>query len=203
MKIGERIGCPAFPCTDIDKKAYVLPPADIDPDKIRVLMITEAPPNDIKDYFYAPGSPFYLQTVLQAFRDAGAAVSSMADILDLGVYITTAIKCGKTSYAVSPDTMQNCAALLEGEMAVFPNVRVFMLMGDVAIKMANGIWKKRAGGRVIPAGSTYKVRGQPYHFDGKRVLPSYTPAGQNFLIEKSKRRMVAEDIREALRLAVG
>jgi uracil-DNA glycosylase len=30
-------------------------------------------------------------------------------------------------------------------------------------------------------------------------MPSYTPAGKNFLIEKSKRKMVAEDIREALR----
>jgi uracil-DNA glycosylase len=201
MKIGERIGCSTFPCTDIDKKAYILPPADLDPEKISVLMVTEAPPNDLTDYFYAPGGPFYLQTVLQAFRDAGANVNSMRDILDLGVYITTAVKCGKTGYAVSPDAMKNCAGLLEAEMAVFPNVRVFMLMGDVTIKMANGIWKKRAGGRVIPAGSTYKIRGQPYFFDGKRVLPSYTPAGRNFLIEKSKRRMVAEDIREALRLA--
>jgi uracil-DNA glycosylase len=73
-----------------------------------------------------------------------------------------------------------------------------MLMGDVAIKMMNAAWKKRTGKRVIPAGSTYKIRGQAYYFEGKRVFPSYTPAGKNFLIEKSKRRMVAEDIKEAL-----
>jgi len=65
--------------------------------------------------------------------------------------------------------------------------------------MMNDVWKKRTGQRVIPAGSTYKIRGQAYSFDSKRVFPSYTPAGKNFLIEKSKRRMVAEDIREALR----
>jgi uracil-DNA glycosylase len=75
-----------------------------------------------------------------------------------------------------------------------------MLMGDVAIKMMNDIWKEQTGKKVIPAGSTYKIRAQAYYAGDKRVFPSYTPAGKNFLIEKSKRRMVAEDIREALKL---
>jgi uracil-DNA glycosylase len=164
------------------------------------MMITEAPPNDKADYFYAAGSPFYLQTTLQAFKDAGEKVDSIRDIIELGVYITTAIKCGKTGYAVTPETMKNCAALLEKEIALFPNVRVFLLGGDVAIKMMNEIWKKQTGKKVIPAGSTYKIRGQVYYAGDKRVFPSYTPAGKNFLIEKSKRKMVAEDIREALKL---
>lgn len=200
MKISEQIKCVRFPCQDIDKNSYILPFRDIDAENTRVVMITEAPPNEKTDYFYAGGSPFYLQTTLQAFKDAGANVSSMQDILDLGVYITTAIKCGKTQYAVSPDTMKNCSEILEQEIALFPNVKVFMLMGDVAIKMMNAIWKKQTGEKVIPAGSTYKIRGQAYYFEDKRVFPSYTPAGKNFLIEKSKRRMVAEDIREAMKL---
>jgi uracil-DNA glycosylase len=162
-------------------------------------MITEAPPNEKADYFYSDGNPFYLQTTLQAFTDAGIGASSMQDILNLGVYITTAIKCGKTGYAVSPDTMKNCAELLEKEIALFPDIKAFMLMGDVAIKMMNDIWKKQTGKKVIPAGSTYKIRKQSFYVEGKRVFPSYTPAGKNFLIEKSKRRMVAEDIREALK----
>lgn len=200
MKISEQIKCVRFPCQDIDKNSYILPFRDIDTEKTRIVMITEAPPNEKTDYFYAGGSPFYLQTTLQAFKDAGANVSSMQDILDLGVYITTAIKCGKTQYAVSPDTMKNCSEILEQEIALFPNVKVFMLMGDVAIKMMNAIWKKQTGKKVIPAGSTYKIRGQAYYLEDKRVFPSYTPAGKNFLIEKSKRRMVAEDIREAMKL---
>jgi uracil-DNA glycosylase len=53
----------------------------------------------------------------------------------------------------------------------------------------------------VPAGATYKIRGQPYYFEDKRAMPSYTPAGKNFLIEKSKRHMVAEDIREALKFS--
>ena len=200
MKIGEYTGCQSFPCTDIDKNSYILPPIEIDADKVRIIMITEAPPNDKADYFYADGSPFYLQTTIQAFKDAGADVASMQDILNLGVYITTAIKCGKTQYAISQETINNCTAILEKEVSIFPNVKVFMLMGDVAIKMMNGIWKKETGKRVIPAGSTYKLRKDAYYYGNKRVFPSYTPAGKNFLIEKSKRKMVAEDIKEALKL---
>jgi len=65
----------------------------------------------------------------------------------------------------------------------------------------NDIWKRQTGKKIIPAGSTYKIRGQKYYAGDKRVFPSYTPAGKNSLIEKSKRKMVAEDIREALKLA--
>ena len=200
MKINEAIKCPDFPCTDTDRNAYIVPDRDVDIDKVKIVMITEAPPNDLSDYFYADGEPFYLQTTLQAFRDAGTDVDSMKDILDMGVYITTAIKCGKTGYSIANDTMKNCSKLLEQEMALFTNARVIMLMGDVAIKMMNNIWKKQTGKRVIPAGSTYKIRGQEYFLRGIRVFPSYTPAGKNFLIEKSKRRMVAEDIQLALEL---
>jgi uracil-DNA glycosylase len=76
---------------------------------------------------------------------------------------------------------------------------VFMLMGDVAIKIMNNIWKKQTGEKVIPAGSTYKIRGQLYYLGDKRIFPSYTPPGQNFLIEKAKRKMVTEDIRDAIK----
>jgi len=200
MIISERIRCHDFPCRGVDKAAYVVPPVEIEPGKIRILMITEAPPRDESDYFYTDGNPFYLQTTLQAFNDAGANVLSMEAILNLGVYITTAVKCAKTAYAVSPNTMLNCSHLLQEEVGLFPDVRAFMLMGDVAIKMMNNIWRKQTGKRIVPAGSTYKIRGQPHYLGAVRVFPSYTPAGKNFLIEKSKRIMVAEDIREALKL---
>src|SRR5665647_2798933 len=59
-------------------------------------MISEAPPENQEDYFYAAGELFYLKTTLQAFNDAGISVSSMQDILDLGFYLTTAVKCSKT-----------------------------------------------------------------------------------------------------------
>jgi uracil-DNA glycosylase len=199
VKISDKIKCINFPCADVDKNSYTVPPPDIDPVTIKILMITEAPPRDKTDSFYASGNPFYLQTTLQAFKDAGENVSSMRDIIERGVYITTAIKCGKTGYAISPQTMKNCAELLDQEITLFPNVKAFLLGGDVAIKMMNGIWKKQTGHKVIPPGSTYKIKGQAYYAGDRRVFPSYTPAGKNFFIEKSKRRMVAEDIREALK----
>jgi len=200
MKVTKIIKCVDFPCADIDKNSYLVPPAEIDLEKIKIIMITEAPPNDKADYFYAAGNPVYLQTTLQAFKDAGAKVNTMRDILDLGVYVTTAIKCGKTQYAISPETTKNCASLLEREIALFPNARAYILGGDAAIKIMNDIWKRQTGKKVIPAGSTYKIRGQAYYAGEQRVFPSYTPAGKNFLIEKSKRKMVAEDIMEALKM---
>jgi uracil-DNA glycosylase len=183
----------------VDKKGFSLPPADIDPLKIKMLIITEAPPLNPSDYFYASGSPFYLRTTLEAFTQAGEAVKSIKDILELGIYITTAIKCPKAALTISTDTMNNCAALLEKEVALFPNVKVFFLGGDAAIKMMNGIWKKQTGKRVIPAGSTYKIRKDAYRLGDKRVFPSYTPAGKNILIEKGKMGVIAEDLREALK----
>jgi uracil-DNA glycosylase len=137
---------------------------------------------------------------VQAFNDAGAAVESVRDILDLGVYLTTAVKCGKTGYGIKAGTIEECSRILEAELALFPNVKVFMLMGDVAIKAINYIAKRSGEDRVIPAGSTYKIRGQKYSFKGKRAFPSYLQAGPSFFIEKSKRRMIAEDIAAALSL---
>lgn len=48
---------------------------------------------------------------------------------------------------------------------------------------------------------TYKIRGGEYYFRGARVFPSYLQAGPSFFIEKSKRRMIAEDIAAALAVA--
>jgi uracil-DNA glycosylase len=110
------------------------------------------------------------------------------------------VKCGKTGYGVQADTIRQCSLLLEKELLLFPNAKVLMLMGDVAIKALNYIAQRAGEKRVIPAGSTYKIRSQKYFFRGMRVFPSYLQAGPSFFIEKSKRRMIAEDIAAALRL---
>jgi uracil-DNA glycosylase len=200
MNVSESVMCIDFPCTDIYRQAYTVPEVNIDTQAVRIFMVSEAPPPDKKDYFYSDDNPFYLQTTLQAFNDAAVPVSGISEILEKGVYITTAVKCGKTGYLLSSGTVRNCSALLEKEMALFPHIEVFLLMGDVAIKSMNYIWKKQTGNVVIPAGSTYKLRKQHYYFEGKRVFPSYLQTGKNYLIEKSKRRMIAEDIRAAMDL---
>jgi uracil-DNA glycosylase len=173
----------------------------VDPAKISIILISEAAPASPADYYYAPGNPLFAQTTVLAFQDAGAQVASIQDVLDLGVYLTTAVKCGKTSYGLASETVQNCSHLLEKELALFPNVKVYLLMGDVAIKAVNSIAKRNREPRVIPTGSTYKIRGGEFTFRGRRALPSYVQAGPAFFVEKSKRRMIAEDIALALRLA--
>ncbi|MEW6716869.1 MAG: uracil-DNA glycosylase family protein [Chloroflexota bacterium] len=200
MRVNHIVRCQNFPCIDVNHACYLVPDIEVDPESVSILMISEAAPADPKDYYYAQGEPLFQQTTVQAFNDAGAEVSSIQDILDLGVYLTTAVKCGKTGYGIQATTINECSFLLEQELALFPHVKAFMLMGDVAIKALNHIARRGGEGRVIPAGSTYKIRGQEYRFRGKRAFPSYLQAGPSFLIEKSKRRMIAEDIRAALSL---
>lgn len=200
MKISDQIKCNNFPCSDIDVSSYIVPYKEINPQNIQILMITEAPPPRKEDYFYADGNPFYLQTTIQAFNDAGVNISTMKEIMDLGVYVTTTIKCGKTQYAISTNTIKNCSKILERELDLFPDIRAFLLMGDVAIKAMNDIWKRKMGKKIIPSGSTYKIRKQIFYYEDKRVFPSYTPTGKNYLIEKSKRIMIAQDINEAMKL---
>lgn len=65
-----------------------------------------------------------------------------------------------------------------------------MLMGDVARKAFNLIWKRKPGG--MPAAvSTYKLRKTPLYAENIRIFPSYIMTGRNILIEKSKADMAA------------
>jgi len=178
-----------------------MPDIEIDPEAISVILISEAAPENPADYYYAEGDPFFQQTTVTAFNDAGIKVASIHDILALGVYLTTAVKCGKTGYGIKTSTVNTCSTLLEQELALFPNAKAFLLMGDVAIKAINAIARRAGEGRVIPAGSTYKLRGPAYYFRGRRAFPSYLQAGPSFGIEKTKRAMIAEDIAVAMRLA--
>ena len=200
MRVSKCVKCVEFPCADVRHECYVVPGIDVQPDDVSMVMISEAAPANPGDYYYAGGDALFEQTTVQAFGDAGATVSSIQDVLDLGVYLTTAVKCGKTGYGIKAATIKECSLILERELALFPNVQVFMLMGDVAIKALNYIARRAGEGRAIPAGSTYKIRGQEYFFRGKRAFPSYLQAGRSFFIEKSKRQMIAEDIAAALSL---
>ena len=200
VQVSKYVECKDFPCVDVRHECYIIPDVNVKPEGISMVMISEAAPANSGDYYYAEGEPLFQQTTVQAFNDAGVDVSSIQDILDLGVYLTTAVKCGKTGYGIKAGTIKECSFLLEKELALFPDVQVLMLMGDVAIRAINYIAKKAGEERVIPAGSTYKIRGQEYFFRRKMAFPSYLQAGPSFFIEKSKRRMIAEDIAAALSL---
>ena len=63
----------------------------------------------------------------------------------------------------------------------------------------NYIAKKKTGNRIIPSGSTYKIRKDKFFYNDVKVFPTYLQTGKSYLIEKSKRTMIAEDIKTALK----
>lgn len=201
MRITDYIQCIDFPCAEARQESYVIPDLEIDPAKIKLMLISETAPTDLNDYYYGPCNAMFARTTLQAFQEAGLMVSSIGDLISKGIYLTTAVKCGKNDYAVATSTITHCSTLLEREIALFPNVKAYLLMGDVAIKALNTIARRLGEPRVIPAGSTYKIRGGEFSFRGRRAFPSYLQAGPSFGIEKSKQRMIAQDIASALKIA--
>lgn len=188
MKVADIVRCDTLSCSDVAHDRYAIPTGPADPDTISVVMVAEAPPPERADWL----------TTVEAFRDAGEEVETLDDVQALGVYLTTALKCGKTGYAVSRENIEACSRLLEVELGLFPLALVLMLMGDTAIKAVNAIAKRNGEPRPVPAGATYRIRGGDYRFRSMRVFPSYLHVGPAFFIEKSKRRMIAEDIAAAL-----
>ncbi|MDR1539886.1 MAG: uracil-DNA glycosylase [Clostridiales bacterium] len=172
------------------------PDCDIDPAKITIALISEVPPADPDDGFYSKAeSSDYMKTTLGLFAAAGVSVGSIQDILNLGIYITTAVKSPKSGYTVDTAVIKAHLPLLQAELALFPNLKVIGLMGDVAKKAVNMIAKARTKKNIIPSESTYKIRNNEYYLGEVRVFPSYIITGKNLLIEKGKCDTIADDIR--------
>lgn len=187
-------------CSDVNHEAFS-PEVPVDVEKVKLVMISEALPKELSDYFYAGQNASFFKTTQTAFEDAGFKFKSTAELSDTGIYLTTALKCSKQDYLVTTDTIKHCSYSLEQELDLFKNVKVIMCMGDVAIKSINYIYKRKFGEKVIPSGSTYKIRNQEHLCRGIRFYPSYTQTGDSFNIEKSKRAMIAEDIKNAMQFA--
>ncbi|GAA6396493.1 uracil-DNA glycosylase family protein [Solibaculum mannosilyticum] len=173
---------------------------EIDPLTIKAIMINEVVPSDALQDFYGVPDADYLKTTIPLFQGAGAEVKSIQDILQMGIYITNAVKTPKTKYAIEKNSIQDSLPYLEVELSLFPNVKVIMLMGDVAKKAFNMITKKATKKNVVPTVSTYKLRTTEIYYKGIRVMPSYIMTGGNILIEKSKVAMATEDIATMLEI---
>jgi len=179
--------------------ALQLPDCELDPESIKVIMINEVPPKNPDDWFYSEThDPENRRTAFGIFETAGVPVKSMRDVLDLGIYITTAVKSPKSGYTVDPAVIRAQLPILEAELALFPNLRVIMLMGDVAKKTVNMIAKARTKKNIIPSQPTGRIRGSEYHWNGLRVFPSYIMTGKNLRIEPGKCGTIAEDIRRMM-----
>ncbi len=185
-------------CTDVTiKKYFQATPAK--KEAIQLILISEAMPPNTEEYFDGKGEPSFLKNTNTIFHALGYNYQTYNDYLNNGIYLTTAIKCAKKEYLVSSETLKNCSLHLEKELDQFPNKKVIMLMGDFAIKAMNYIWKRKFNARIIPTGSTYKIRNGIYESNGIRFFPSYTQTGESFGLEKSKVQMITEDVTEALK----
>ncbi|MBD3207011.1 hypothetical protein GF319_11805 [Candidatus Bathyarchaeota archaeon] len=71
-------------------------------------------------------------------------------------------------------------------------------MGDIAIQALYYITKRQLGKKVIPSGSTYKIRGKEYFYGDIHFFPSYLQASNAYYIEQSKREMIKEDLQQAI-----
>lgn len=74
MRPNESVKCTDFPCQDVNKECYIVPNIEIDPSNVKTLMISEAPPSDLGDYFYAPKN---LSTCKQLYRLSMMQVSML------------------------------------------------------------------------------------------------------------------------------
>ncbi|WP_204458454.1 uracil-DNA glycosylase family protein [Barnesiella sp. CU968] len=173
---------------------------NIEPETIQTIMINEVVPSCPEEDFYGKPDSAYMSTTIPLFRKAGIEVNSIQDILDHGIYITNAVKTPKSEYAVSKESIEDSLPYLEKELALFPNAKVIMLMGDVAKKAFNMICKKATKKNAVPSISTYKLRNTEIFYNGIRIMPSYIMTGQNILIEKSKFEMASKDIETMYRL---
>lgn len=167
---------------------------EVEPLEIKAIMINEVVPSDPVQDFYGNADAEYLETTIPLFQKAGIEVSTIQDIQQMGIYVTNAVKSPKSEYTIEKSSIEKSLLYLEKEISLFPNVKVIMLMGDVAKKALNMIVKKTTKKNVVPSISTYKLRNSEIYYGNIRVMPSYIMTGKNILIEKSKFRMAAEDI---------
>ena len=158
---------------------------DLDPEKIKAIMINEVVPSDPSQDFYGSPDPDYLKTTIPLFQKAGLPAQNIQDILQTGIYITNAVKTPKSDYTIERSTIETSLPYLEKELSLFPNTKVIMLMGDVAKKAFNMLTK---------------LRTTELYYETIRIIPSYIITGGNILIEKSKAQMASQDITTMLRL---
>jgi uracil-DNA glycosylase len=165
-----------------------------------LILISEALPQNINDYFDGKGEPIFIKNTNMIFNSLGYNYKTYKDYMDNGIYLTTVIKCIKKDYLVKSETIKNCSINLAKELDEFVNKKVIMLRGDFAIKAINFIWKKKVNEKIIPTGSTYKIRNGVYESNGIRFFPSYTQTGDSFGLEKSKVEMIKDDVGKAIKI---
>jgi uracil-DNA glycosylase len=201
MLVGDLNRCVDFNCSDVRHACNIRPELPTRRENVKVIMISAAPltdaANDSQDDAIARAE------TVDAFRSAGFDVDSLEDVRNLGVYVTTAVKCPKIGFGLKQETVDACSHLLEREIDLFPNVKSILLMGNTAIRAINAIATRRLGAPAIPSGSAYKVKGHEYAFGEISLFPSYPESGREHSVESNQQDVIAIDIRNAFEVAGG
>ena len=99
---------------DLDPNILQFPDCEVNPANIKVVMINEVVPKNPNDWFYSDSpDPENKKTAFGLFEGAGVHVKSMRDVLNMGIYITTALKTPKEGYTADPDALKAQLPLLE------------------------------------------------------------------------------------------
>ena len=141
---------------------FELPDYDIDTQKIKAVIIHEDPTNTDDDYFTVP-----------YFRKSGFEVNSIGDVIDSGVYMTSALKIEKVGKEAEPGVLSLYMPVLLHELLLFENLKVIILAGHTSIKAINYIAKWKTGKNLIPSATLSKIRQKDYQYNGIKVIPSY------------------------------
>ncbi|GCF92590.1 hypothetical protein NRIC_04810 [Enterococcus florum] len=178
-----------------------LPAHQLNTQSIKAIMLNEiAAPTPEDDFYSDQELSYYMETTVQLFEEAGFPIKRVEELLNAGIYITNVVKTPSVSGKIQPADIDHYLPLLQRELSLFPDAKVWMLMGDVARKAVNRISKQETNKNALPATSTYKLRHQENYFKEIRLLPAYIMTGKNLKIEKSKRVMSAEEISKMLQI---
>ena len=91
MRVCEHVRCETFPCADVRHDRHWVPGLDVDAARVSVVLVSEAPPADPADGYEAAADSLFARTTVEAFRDAGFDIATLADVRALGVHVTTAV----------------------------------------------------------------------------------------------------------------
>lgn len=166
----------------------------LDCEAIRLLLLTEGyPPDPYQHYVFSNPDTLAWQNTREVLSALGVDAHSFQEVLDRGILIVPSIN-GVVSPKVTAPEIAIASERLEALLGLLPNLTAIGLMGDVAIATFNQMHKRVTGTRLIPGGSTYKLRRQDFFWGSVQVFPSYLFTGKSYAIERSKRTMVAEDM---------
>jgi uracil-DNA glycosylase family 4 len=168
--------------------------------KARILLFGLAPgahgSNRTGRPFTGDASGAFLYPLLYEAGLASKPESRPGDDLRLhGVYLTAAVRCAPPKNKPTREELRTCARWTEVELALLPEVRVYLALGRVALEALLAHLGLRKAPYPFRHGAHYPLPG------GRHLLASYHVSRQNTQTGKLTREMFLQVLMEAKRLA--